>query len=40
MIHFNLTNLIMIKPGLSAVLMTILGTMTISSLLVGKFVAK
>jgi hypothetical protein len=30
----------MIKPGLSAVVMTSLGTTTISSLLVGKLVAK
>lgn len=39
-IHLNLTNLITIKPGLSVEVMTVLGTTTMSSLLVGKLVAK
>lgn len=39
-IHINLTNLITINPGFSVVVTTVLGTTTISSLLVGKLVAK
>lgn len=39
-IQLNLTNLITIKPGLSAELAIVLGTTTISSLLVGKLVAR